>query len=286
MSTAVHPERAARAVLTTLIDSTDAEKVSRGVAKYGPVETLERLNYERAWGSRSPSLNDAAALLESASSVGATLLCPGDSAWPAGLDALNVTSAALWVRGPVEALSSGPVTVTGSRSSTAYGEYVANDLGSDLANRNVPIACGLSFGIDASAAGGAVRAGGTVIGVLASGVDRVYPAAHTSLFARVLDQGGVLVSPHAPGSAPTRVRFLNRYRVMAALSRAVVVVEAAQRSSVKVAIETATQTGVPVGAIPGPVVSTSSSLTNQMIADGTARLVTSGSDVLAIIGEV
>jgi len=115
-------------------------------------------------------------------------------------------------------------------------------------------------------------------------VDVAYPAANAELVARVVDEGGVLVTATSPGLPPSRARFIARNRVMAALSRAVVVIEAAAHSGARDVAHTATMLGVPVGAVPGPITSVTSAGCHQLLADG-AHLITCLRDVLAMTGE-
>ena len=127
------------------------------------------------------------------------------------------------------------MTITGARAATAYGEHVAGMLASDLATAERIVVAGGAYGIEGAVHRAALASGGDTMAILASGVDRAYPADHSELLDRVVDVG-LLVSEVAPGTTPTRHRFFARARLMAALSAATVVVEASGRSgSMKVA---------------------------------------------------
>ncbi len=271
--------REARAVLLAL----DPVVAAQFVGSWGSVEALERVGRDPVHGARVVGLS-AGEILEAGAAVGAVLLTPEDEGWPAGLDALVPVPVGVWVRGPVGLLAGGPVTVTGSRACTLYGETVAGELGLGLAEVGVPVCTGGGFGIDAAATRGALAGGGPVVLVSAAGVDLAYPAAHTELVERVLDEGGVLVTVTSPGQPPSRARFIARHRVMAALSRSAVVVEAAAHSGVRDVARTAAMCGVPVGAVPGPITSITSAGCHQLLRDG-AHVITSLSDVLALTGE-
>ena len=192
----------------------------------------------------------------------------------------------LWVRGPLrlDALPA-PVAVVGSRSATTYGTDVAAELAAGLARAGSAVVSGAAFGIDQAAHRGALAGDGPTVAVLACGVDRAYPAAHQRLLDHLAEHGAV-VSELAPGCAPTRLRFLARNRIIAALSRGTVVVEAAVRSG---ALNTASWTARlnrPLMGVPGPVTSAPSEGVHQLIRSGAATLVTRADDVLELTGQM
>lgn len=151
--------------------------------------------------------------LEIGARFAARIVCPGDPEWPSGLDDLRAPPYCLWVRGPTELGSScqRSAAVVGARSATAYGEMVATDMAAGLGERRFTIISGAAFGIDAAAHRGALAADATTIAVLAGGVERPYPSSHAALIARMVEVGAV-ISEVAPGSAPTRSRFLQDRR--------------------------------------------------------------------------
>jgi DNA processing protein len=142
---------------------------------------------------------------------------------------------------------------------------------------------GAAFGIDQAAHRGALAAGGVTVAVLACGVDRAYPAAHRSLLDHLAAEGAV-VSELAPGCAPTRLRFLARNRLIAGLARGTVVVEAALRSGALNTANWAARLNRPLLGVPGPVTSAPSQGVHQLIRSGAATLVTSGEEVLELVG--
>jgi len=163
--------------------------------------------------------------LEVGAKFAARIVCPGDPEWPQGLDDLVAPPYCLWVRGPIDVASScqRSAAVVGARSATAYGEMVATEMAAGLGERRFTIISGAAFGIDAAAHRGALATGATTIAVLAGGVERPYPSSHAALIARIVEVGAV-ISEVAPGSAPTKTRFLQRNRMIATMSRGTVVV--------------------------------------------------------------
>ncbi|EWT01508.1 DNA protecting protein DprA [Intrasporangium oryzae NRRL B-24470] len=281
--------RRARAALSRLVEPGD-KAVHALVGEVGPVEAVERIcagrgTYAR-FGARVRTL-DTGRDLATAAKVGARLVVPGDDEWPERLDDLPTPPFCLWVRGPVplgEALGRS-VAVVGARIASSYGEQLAAELAAGLATRGWTVVSGAAFGIDAAAHRGALAVDGATVAMLASGVDRVYPAAHSRLLARIAETGAV-VSEVAPGCAPMKSRFLQRNRLIAAATRGTVVVEAGLRSGSRNTVTHASELARPVGAVPGPVTSMSSAGCHQEIRDGRATLVTSADEVIDLVGDL
>jgi DNA processing protein len=178
--------------------------------------------------------------------------------------------------------------IVGSRKPTPYGEAVAEELALELARAGAVIVSGLALGIDAAAHRGALNAGGVTVAVMGTGVDVIYPAAHTILAEAILAGGGALVSQFPDGTAPRRHNFPARNYTMAALADVVVVVEAAEGSGALITAEAALDLHKEVMAVPGSVFSPQSVGTHGLLRDG-AGLVQNARDVLAILnlsGEV
>ena len=213
-------------------------------------------------------------------------LIPADKEWPAGLDELGDSAPyLLWTRGAASFLTaalSDRVTITGARAATSYGEHVAGELATGLADEERIVVSGGAYGIEGAAHRSVLAAGGQTIAVMAGGLDRLYPSGHSELLNRIGDSG-LLVSELSPGSAPTRWRFIARSRLLAGLSGAVVIAEAGVRSgSMKAALD-ANELGRPVGAVPGPVTSAASVGPNELIKQRFASVVTQTSDVVALL---
>lgn len=195
----------------------------------------------------------------------ATLVLRGDGCYPPALDGIGDPPPALFVKG---AIPPGPgVAVVGTRRCTGYGRSLARAFGVAIARAGWVVVSGLARGIDGEAHRGALAAGGPVIGVLGCGPDRVYPAEHRDLHDAV-QAAGALVTEYPPGAAPLGWRFPPRNRIIAGLSRAVVVVEAGRTGGALVTAAVAAEQGREVFAVPGDVDRESSAGCNLLIRDG------------------
>lgn len=221
--------------------------------------------------------------------LGGVLVTPESAGWPTGLDALGPAAPiCLWVRGrpDLRELLNRSVAVIGARACTSYGEHVAAEVAGGLAAAGWTVVSGGAYGVDAVAHRAALACAGRSIAFLAGGVDRPYPAGNARLLQSLIDSGGAVVGEVPPGSVPTKVRFLQRNRLIAAASRATVVVEAAWRSG---ALNTAAHAAGllrPVGAIPGPVTSAASAGCHRLLRNGSAVCVTDAAEVLDLVGSV
>lgn len=216
---------------------------------------------------------------------GYRLICPGEPEWPTQLDDLgDARPVLLWLRGEADlrfaCLRS--VAVVGSRAATAYGNHVGAELGADLAGRGWTVVSGGAYGVDACAHRGALAAGGKTVAVLASGLRFGYPKGHEELFNEIACTG-VMVSECPPDAAPTRPGFLVRNRVIAALSRGTLVVEAALRSGALNTARHARELNRPVMAVPGPITSEQSAGCHDLIREWGATCVTSAREVTELI---
>ncbi len=212
---------------------------------------------------------------------GLRVIQPGDAEWPTQLDDLGDTRPLqLWVRGTADIRLScvNSVSIVGSRAATGYGNHVAIEMAAHLAERGVAVVSGGAYGIDAAAHRGALAASGVTVAVLAGGLEFGYPRGHGDLFAAIA-AAGALVSECPPDRGPTRPGFLVRNRIIAALSRGTVVVEAALRSGALNSARHARELCRPVMAVPGPVTSEQSAGCHELIRDYGAMCVTCGSDV-------
>jgi DNA processing protein len=224
---------------------------------------------------------DEGGLRRALEEAGCWACCRHDDRFPEGLGDGADAPVCLTGKGstfPLDEVNlAGSATVVGARRATGYGLEVARGLGAEVAAAGLVLVSGLALGIDGAAHRGALERGRTVA-VLACGPDRPYPATHTRLYRRILDSGLVL-SEMPPGTRPWRWGFPARNRIMAALSRITVVVEAARRSGSLITAEMAADAGREVGAVPGPVTAGPSAGTNELIANG-AALIRDGSDIL------
>jgi DNA processing protein len=284
----VSDERVARALLSRVAEPGDPA-VCRLVAEAGVPQALEQLRTGPTadrYAARF-AVADPEADLARVEAVGGRLVIPGDLEWPTQLDDLGLAAPwALWLRGTVDLRLSAlrSVAVVGARAATQYGTHVASTLGSDLAAAGWAVVSGGAYGVDAAAHSGALAVRGVTIAVLACGVDVAYPPRHDALFARIAADG-LLVSEVPPGAAPHRTRFLVRNRLIAALTRGTVVVEAAVRSGSLSTARDAERLGRPVLGVPGPVTSEMSAGVHRELRRG-AVLVQSAAEVIEAVGDL
>jgi DNA processing protein len=295
-------ERVARAGLSRIAEPGDAQ-VAAAVARLGAVEVWEALRRGVPVGQMSQGVlpgiaakaegHDPQRDLAAAARTGARLVCPQDPEWPQhrlhwtadGL--LDPPPLALWVRGRwlLDEAVERSVSVVGARAASSYGLHVATDLAAGLAERGAGVISGGAYGIDAAAHRGALTAqAAPTVAVLACGVDVAYPRGNDRLLQDVAEQG-LVVSELAPGSHPTRRRFLIRNRLIAALSLGTVVVEAALRSGSLATLERARLLNRHVMAVPGPVTSAMSAGCHVEVRKG-ASLVTKAVEVLELVGRL
>jgi len=198
--------------------------------------------------------------------LGVAWIARGDAAYPPPLDAYEDAPDALFVRGPMPRKPG--VAIVGTRRCTAYGLELAAAYGRAAAEAGWIVVSGLARGIDGAAHRGMISAGGVGVAVLGSGIDVAYPAEHRRLGERLLEGGGAIVSEYPPGTRPDPWRFPLRNRIIAGLSAAVVVVEAARTGGALITAVKAAEYGIPVFAMPGDVDRAASEGTNRLIRDG------------------
>jgi DNA processing protein len=230
---------------------------------------------------------DPRADLAAAREAGARFVCPGDTEWPTQLDDLgDARPLGLWVRGlpSLRMWALRAVAVVGARACTEYGAHMAAVLAAGLAERGWVVVSGGAYGVDGAAHRGALGAGGATVAVLACGVDRPYPRGHTELINRIAEQG-LVVGELPPGEHPTPSRFVLRNRVIAALTRGTVVVEAAHRSGSLVTARAAQRLGRFTMGVPGPATSGLSAGVHELLR-GEAVLVTDAAEVVELVGDM
>jgi DNA processing protein len=236
------------------------------------------------WRTRLAEL-PAKHTLDAHAQAGIRLVCPGDPEWPSRLDDLaGAVPYALWVRGngDLRFACVRSVAVVGSRAATGYGSWVATEIAADLAAAGWTVVSGAAYGIDAAAHRGALGADGVTVAILACGADQAYPVGHAGLLDHIA-AGGVVASEWPPGRTPTRMRFLVRNRVIAALTTATVVVEAGERSGALNTARHARDLHRTIMAVPGPVTSQASAGCHVMIREWQATLVRGAEDVLEMV---
>ncbi|MCQ9163135.1 DNA-processing protein DprA [Arthrobacter sp. STN4] len=243
---------------------------------------------------------------------GGGLLIPEDPQWPASLADLQLTAPiALWMRGRMLHLPGQQrcIALVGSRDGTSYGVNLTAEIASSLVQRGYTVVSGGAYGIDASAHRGALAAarqdpaywgaappagaaplpgaGGTAqpptVAVMAGGLDRFYPSGNEDLLRTITEQG-CIIAEVPPGTNPTRYRFLQRNRLIAALCEMTVVVEARWRSGALNTAHHAEQLSRSVGAVPGSVYSANSAGCHRLLREGAAVCVTDAADIAELAG--
>jgi DNA processing protein len=280
-------ERRARMGLASLALPHDLH-IAASLRACGAVETWANLLHSNATSlaARRARLVDLEDLVSQSELTGARFIIPGDEEWPPQLNDLqdhevddqrNVPYG-VWAKGESLLALMEPVAILGARASTAYGNLVAGQLSQDLASEGHTIVSSLAYGIDSSALQGALAVGGSTVAISAAGIGETRLSGHDPMVGR-LGVEGTIVSETPPGSVPSRAAFISRHRLIAALARGTVVVEASNRSGTRATATWTIELGRVLMAVPGPITSALSSLPHELIRRGQARLVTSAQDV-------
>lgn len=282
-------EEAARLVLMGVIEG-GSEYWTGEVNKFGALHVAERLQDGFYLGGKHSSDKiteqirkfNLQQVQDEMLNSHCSLITPQSTAWPIQLNDLKAPPFGLICRGDVGLLQSESISVVGSRNPTSYGVRIASEFASGFADRDWVVVSGGAFGIDTAAHKGALAAEGGTIAVLGSGVNQIYPSGNERLF-RDIEGSGLLVSEVLPSVHALPVRFLIRNRIIAALSRGTLVIEAAYRSgSLRTARDAAEILRV-VMATPGSISSPASEGCHRLIANREAELVSSVSDVMELV---
>jgi DNA processing protein len=273
------------------------------VDRVGPIEAADRVRrgqvddkLARHTDARR-EIDRAADDLELLARRGGRLITPDDDEWPTlafaafGGDALAAKPQgrppqALWAIGParLDETAQRAAALVGTRAATSYGEHVAADLATGLAEQDVVVVSGGAYGIDGAAHRAVLAADAITVAVLAGGIDIPYPAGHSGMLHRI-GNSGLLVTEYPPQVRPARHRFLTRNRLVAAFAGAAVVVEAGLRSGAANTAAWARMLGRVVGAVPGPVTSSASTGCHALLRAG-AEVVTRAEDIVELVGRV
>jgi DNA protecting protein DprA len=258
------------------ISSSGAEYVYKKLSTGGYdqvkfAKTIDRL--------RATNASEIATSIENA---GAQFITPAMEQWPSQLNELVAVPIGLVVKGNIEVLKERGLAIVGTRNPTPYGVRNAGDFAAGFVDREWTIISGGAYGIDSAAHKGALIAEGSTVAVLAAGIDVAYPAGNARLFAEICENGA-LVSEVLPGAHAIPSRFLTRNRIIAALSQATLVVEAAFRSGSLRTARDAAELMRPVMAIPGPISAPTSEGCHRLIGERSAELVTSVADAIELI---
>ena len=229
----------------------------------------------------APLLDRAAALRARAASMAVHFLPWNDASFPAALLAIPDCPPGLWFRGALTPLVAPCVAVVGSRAGSPAALATARQLATDLAASGITVVSGLARGVDSAAHQGALRTG-TTVAVLGSGHGRIYPPEHRGLSDEIARTGAVL-SEYPPDVEPLAFHFPLRNRIISGISRAVVVIEASERSGSLITASCALQQGRDVMVVPGAVPGGRNTGGHALIRDG-ATIVEGAADVLAELG--
>ena len=216
-----------------------------------------------------------------AAEAGIGVLAWNDPVMPSHLRAISDLPPVLWYRGSLDCLKQPAVAIVGSRAASSVALETARRLAADIALRGITVVSGLARGVDSAAHRGALETGRT-IAVLGSGVDHVYPPEHAGLASRIAENG-LVVSEYPPGTLPLPYHFPMRNRLISGLSRAVVVIEASDKSGSLITASCAAEQGRDVMAVPGNVLSGRNRGGHALIRDG-AKIVECGDDIVAELG--
>jgi DNA processing protein len=259
-----------------------AERLRAGDPPAAVFDQLFAMHWPSEPEERSNLYARAHAAIDRAREKRITPVVWSDAAYPVALTTIVDPPPVLWTVGSVAAFQAPAVAIVGARAASPYGLSVAEQLAADLAARGLAIISGLARGVDSAAHRGALSAGGVTIGIMGSGVDVMYPPEHAPL-AREMQQHGAVASELVPGTPPLPYLFPLRNRIISGLSRAVVVIEAGERSGSLITARCALEQGRDVLAVPGNVLSGRSRGAHALLRDG-AKIVESADDILEELG--
>jgi DNA processing protein len=231
----------------------------------------------------APALRSrAASALDRASRNGIECVLVTESRYPPALRYISDPPPVLWVRGCVSVFDATSVAIVGSRSGSPYALAVAERLSADLSARGLIVTSGLARGVDSAAHRGALSIGGRTLAVLGCGVDVAYPSEHRSLMADIA-QTGAVVSELVPGTPPQAQFFPRRNRIISGLSKAVVVIEAGEKSGSLITARCALEQGRDVLAVPGNILNGRNRGGHALLRDG-AKIVETADDIVEELG--
>lgn len=248
-------------------------------AEDGAFDGMEGLSRDMKISLKDKDLSQAEKTLEVCERERLHILTYGDAAYPRALKHIADPPAVLYYKGQLPDLDSWPVIgIVGTRKASAYGMATAKRMGYQIAQGGGIVVSGMAYGIDGAAMGGALTAGGKVVGVLGCGADVVYPASNRSLF-EDMERFGCILSEFTPGTPPYKQNFPRRNRIISGLSNGVLVVEAPERSGALITARQAAEQGRDVFVVPGNIDQPTAAGSNELLREG-AILASAGWDVL------
>ena len=285
----IDSEEDAFLILSWISDTID-DKVHQLVKNMGSVETLKLIGkssadqaFEKRRQARLKSITSAQYLKDVLHTQSVEYICNSDINWPKNLNDLGSQKPlGIFFKGNYEVLNQEGISIVGTRKSSTYGNSIAGEFAFDLASIGFNVVSGGAIGIDTASHHGALNAQGKTICVQANGLHKLYPSKNEILFEKII-KNGLMVSEYPPGRNPTKNSFLNRNRIIAALSKSTMVVEAAEISGALSTARHALRMQRLVLAVPGSIHSKSSAGTNELIRNREAESVTNLQQVLELI---
>jgi len=260
------------------------------ITKFGAIETLNLINqnnprnaFEKRRKNRLETLGDIQELKHVLKRYSINYLPAIDTNWPKSLIDLGFNMPlGIFFKGDIDLLSQESISIVGTRKSSIYGNSIAGEFAFDLASIGFNVVSGGAIGIDTASHHGALNAQGKTICVQANGLHKFYPSKNDFLFEKII-KNGLMISEYPPGRNPTKNYFLDRNRIIAALSKSTMVVEAAEISGALSTVRHALRMQRLVLAVPGSIHSKSSVGTNELIRNREAESVTNLQQVLELI---
>ena len=260
------------------------------ITKFGATKTLNLINQnnprnviDKRIKNRLANLEDIQELKYILKQNSISYLSANNVNWPKSLIDLGFNMPlGLFFKGDIDLLHQEKVSIVGTRKSSIYGNSIAGEFAFDLASIGFSVVSGGAIGIDTSSHHGALNAQGKTVCVQANGLHRLYPSKNEFLFEKII-KNGLMISEYPPGRNPTKNYFLDRNRIIAALSKSTMVVEAAEISGALSTVRHALRMQRLVLAVPGSIHSKSSVGTNELIRNREAESVTNLQQVLELI---
>ena len=282
-------EEDAYLALSWISDVCDLETY-RLITKFGALETLNLINqnnprnaFEKRRKNRLDNLGDIQELKHVLKRYSINYLSAIDANWPKSLIDLGFNMPlGIFFKGDIDLLHQESISIVGTRKSSIYGNSIAGEFAFDLASIGFNVVSGGAIGIDTASHHGALNAHGKTICVQANGLHKFYPSKNDFLFEKII-KNGLMISEYPPGRNPTKNYFLDRNRIIAALSKSTMVVEAAEISGALSTARHALRMQRLVLAVPGSIHSKSSVGTNELIRNREAESVTNLQQVLELI---
>ena len=285
----IESEEDAYLILSWISDIID-EKVHELLKNYGSIETLEMISkrsgaqaFEKRRQIRLKSIKSVQYVKDVLETHSVQYVCKSDLNWPKRLNDLGRSKPlGVFYKGNYEVLDQESISIVGTRKSSTYGNSIAGEFAFDLASIGFNVVSGGAIGIDTASHHGALNAQGKTICVQANGLHKLYPSKNEILFDKIT-QNGLMISEYPPERNPTKNYFLDRNRIIAALSKSTMVVEAAEISGALSTARHALRMQRLVLAVPGSIHSKSSAGTNELIRNREAESVTNLQQVLELI---